>query len=357
MHKISTSLLEWYDEHHRDLPWRLSPKAQASGQKPDPYRVWLSEIMLQQTVVTTVQPYFKKFLTFWPNIETLAHATQEEILAAWAGLGYYARGRNLKTCAQQILNLYGGQFPQDVDTLKTLPGIGDYTAAAIAAIAFDKPVAVVDANVERVISRLFAITTPLPKAKAEIRFYCQSITPQKRPGDFSQAMMDLGAKICTPKKPRCSLCPLQKFCRVGPQSAHQAQPENFPARAPKKPRPTYQGAAFILLNEKSNIYLEKRHEKGLLGGMTQIPNHFGPTYLANHQSDMVHAPLIAQWRFVGTVQHVFTHFSLHLNVYKTEIMQTQIGNGWWCAQNALAQEALPSLMKKAIKVGLPEAFN
>ncbi len=230
MHEISSRLLSWYDQKHRHLPWRITPDEQARGIRPDPYRIWLSEIMLQQTTVEAVKPYFQKFVKLWPDLSSLAKASQDDIMKAWAGLGYYSRAHNLKNCAKQLVENYAGQFPQSVKALRTLSGIGDYTAAAIAAIAFNQPIAVVDSNVERVVTRLFAITSILPKAKIEIKEKTQEITALNRPGDFAQAMMDLGAAICTPRKPSCYICPLQTLC----QAAKMERAESFPVKAPKK---------------------------------------------------------------------------------------------------------------------------
>ncbi|UTO27747.1 A/G-specific adenine glycosylase [Bartonella harrusi] len=350
MYEISSRLLSWYDQKHRHLPWRITPEEQRQGIHPDPYQVWLSEIMLQQTTVEAVKPYFQKFLKLWPDLSSLAKAPQEDIMKAWAGLGYYSRARNLINCAKQLIENYGGQFPQSVKTLQTLPGIGDYTAAAIAAIVFNHPVAVIDSNVERVVTRLFAIASILPKAKAEIREKTQKITSLNRPGDFAQAMMDLGATLCTPRKPSCYLCPLQKLCKA----EKMKRPESFPVKAPKKERPSKTGVAFVVLNEKEQIYLEKRQGKKLLGGMTQIPNNIG----INNENNLQNAPFIANWQFKGQVTHVFTHFSLKLDVYCTKSAhEINRENGWWCDIQNLAEEALPTVMKKAISVALPNSFR
>ncbi|WP_273717666.1 MULTISPECIES: A/G-specific adenine glycosylase [Bartonella] len=350
MYEISSHLLSWYDQNHRHLPWRITPKEQKQGIRPDPYQVWLSEIMLQQTTVETVKPYFKKFLKLWPDLSSLAKASQEDIMKAWAGLGYYSRARNLKKCARQLVENYAGQFPQSVKALRTLAGIGDYTAAAIAAIAFNHPVAVVDGNVERVVARLFAITSILPKAKAEIKEQTQKITALNRPGDFAQAMMDLGATICTPRKPSCYICPLQSLCKA----AKMQQTEAFPVKAPKKERPSKTGTAFVVLNKKRQIYLEKRQTQKLLGGMTQIPNNIG----MNNENGLQNAPFTANWQFKGQITHVFTHFSLKLDVYYTEdIHEMNCDNGWWCNIQHLAKEALPTVMKKAISIALPNSFR
>ncbi|WP_336278973.1 A/G-specific adenine glycosylase [Bartonella sp. CB175] len=349
MHKISSRLLSWYDQKHRHLPWRISPKEQMKGISPDPYRVWLSEIMLQQTTVEAVKSYFQKFLNLWPDLPSLAKASQDDIMKAWAGLGYYSRARNLKNCAQKLMNDYGGQFPQSVKILRTLPGIGDYTSAAIAAIAFNHPVAVVDGNVQRVITRLFAISSVLHKAKTEIKEKTQKIIALNRPGDFAQAMMDLGATICTPRKPSCLLCPLHSLC----QAAKMQAVESFPVKAPKKERLSKTGVAFVVLNENNQIYLEKRQNKKLLGGMTQIPNNIG----SNDENGLQNAPFPANWQFKGQITHVFTHFSLKLDIYYVNgIYEMKNENGWWCDIQHLAEEALPTVMKKAISVAIPNSF-
>ncbi|WP_455482275.1 A/G-specific adenine glycosylase [Bartonella sp. B35(2025)] len=350
MHEISSRLLSWYDQQHRHLPWRITPKEQMQGIRPDPYQVWLSEIMLQQTTVETVKPYFKKFLKLWPNLFSLAKASQDDIMKAWAGLGYYSRAHNLRNCAWQLIENYGGQFPQSVKILRTLSGIGDYTAAAIAAIAFNNPVAVVDGNVERIITRLFAITSVLPKAKAEIKEKTQKIIALDRPGDFAQAMMDLGATICTPRKPSCLLCPLQSLCRAAKMQAT----EFFPVKAPKKERPLKTAAAFVVLNENRQIFLEKRQGKKLLGGMTQIPNNIG----INNDNGLQNAPFTANWQFKGQITHIFTHFSLKLDVYYINgIREMNYKTGWWCDIHHLAEEALPTVMKKAISIAIPNSFR
>ncbi|WP_208431418.1 A/G-specific adenine glycosylase [Bartonella doshiae] len=350
MHEISSRLLAWYDQKHRYLPWRITPKEQSQGIRPNPYHVWLSEIMLQQTTVEAVKPYFQKFLKLWPDLPSLARASQEDVMKAWAGLGYYSRARNLKHCAQQLIENHKGQFPQSVKTLRTLAGIGDYTAAAIAAIAFNQPVAVVDSNVERVITRLFAIALILPKAKAEIKEKTQKITAFNRPGDFAQAMMDLGATICTPRKPSCLLCPLQSLC----EAAKMQKTEFFPVKAPKKERPLKTATAFVILNENKQIYLEKRQGKKLLGGMTQIPNDIE----INHKSGLQNAPFIANWQFKGQITHLFTHFSLKLDVYSViDMREMNRENGWWCNINHLSKEALPTVMKKAISIAIPNSFE
>ena len=350
MSDFSGKLLLWYDRYHRILPWRVAPADLLNGKKNDPYRVWLSEVMLQQTTVEAVKPFFEKFVTTWPTVFSLAKAELDDVLKAWAGLGYYSRARNLKRCAEQIVADYNGIFPNSLESLKSLPGIGDYTAAAILSIAYNEPVAVVDGNVERVIARIFSIDEPLPRAKMTIRAKTQELTPEKRCGDFAQSMMDLGASICTPRTPKCMICPVESLC----EGKRSGNPEAYPVKPPKPQRPQRHGVAFVALNKDDEIYLEKRHSSGLLGGMTQIPNHFSER---NHYS-VNDAPFQADWILKGKAQHVFTHFSLVLDVYLAKnVEKTAAGNGWWCSVNELANEALPTVMKKAISVAIPESFK
>ena len=347
------ALLAWYDRHARKLPWRVGPKERQRGVAPDPYRVWLSEIMLQQTTVTAVKPYFDAFVAQWPTVAALAEAPREAVMQAWAGLGYYARARNLHACAQAIARDHGGRFPDTATALKSLPGIGDYTAAAIAAIAFDEPAAVVDGNIERVIARLFAIETPLPAAKKEIRAIQQRLTPAKRAGDYAQAMMDLGAAICTPKRPACSLCPLNGDC-----VAHaRGEEERYPVRMAKTERPTRHGDAYVVVRGDGAVLLRRRPDKGLLGGMAEVP---GSEWTSRRKdfAPAADAPIQAAWRRMpGSVIHVFTHFRLELNVYCAESGRTDIAppGCWWAPAETLAGEALPSVMKKVIEAALPGA--
>ena len=346
-------ILAWYDRHHRDLPWRVSPPMAAGGTRPDPYRVWLSEVMLQQTTVQAVKAYFALFTSRWPTVTDLAKADTEDVMKSWAGLGYYARARNLKKCAEAVAFGHGGVFPDTEEGLKALPGIGDYTAAAIAAIAFDRQSAVLDGNVERVVSRLHAIETPLPAAKPEMRALVAAMTPRERPGDFAQAMMDLGATICTPRRPACALCPLNADCRV----LGRADPELYPRKAAKKAKPVRLGAAFVAENAAGAILLRKRGESGLLGGMTEVP---GSDWTAriDGATDLSAAPFPADWTVCGTVTHVFTHFELRLSVYRSMVAGNgQAGNGWWQPKETLDGEALPTVMKKAIKQAIPDAFQ
>jgi A/G-specific adenine glycosylase len=348
---IAAPLLAWYDRHARKLPWRVGPKDRAKGVRPDPYRVWLSEIMLQQTTVAAVKPYFDKFTALWPDVAALAAAPREDVMKAWAGLGYYARARNLHACASVVAAEHGGRFPTTAEGLRELPGIGEYTAAAIAAIAHDEPVAVVDGNIERVIARLRAIETPLPAAKKEIRAIQARLTPALRAGDYAQAMMDLGAAICTPKRPACSLCPLAEAC-VARASGEQ---ERFPVRVAKADRPTRRGFAFVALRADGKVLLRKRGDAGLLGGMTEVP---GSEWSSRRDSlaGLAEAPFQAAWRPVtGKVVHVFTHFRLELNVYCTTVgaMKKAPPGCWWADMDSLAREALPSVMKKVLEAALP----
>ncbi len=351
MEIYAKQLLDWYDRHHRVLPWRISPKDVQNGLKPDPYKIWLSEVMLQQTTVEAVKAYFIKFIQKWPRVENLAAASLDDVLKAWAGLGYYSRARNLKACADRVVEDYNGIFPSTINDLKKLPGIGDYTSAAIAAIAFNQNEAVVDGNIERIISRLFCISTPLPAAKPLIREKMALISPNDRPGDFAQAMMDLGASLCSPKRPSCFLCPINSHC----QALAQGDPEIYPIKAPKKDKPLRQGAAFILLSKEGNVFLQKRHEKGLLAQMSEVPNYFGSL---EEKHDLNQAPSKANWHYSGEATHIFTHFRLEMSVYLAKNIDEQnFKNGWWVAIDNLHDEALPTVMKKIIATALPDAFK
>jgi len=347
------ALLAWYDRHARKLPWRVGPQQRARGVRPDPYRVWLSEVMLQQTTVAAVKPRFDTFLHRWPDIGTLATAPRDEVMKEWAGLGYYARARNLKACAEQVQAQHGGRFPETAAALRGLPGIGDYTAAAIAAIAFDEPVAVVDGNIERVIARLYALESPLPAAKPAIRDIQRGLTPNRRAGDYAQAMMDLGATLCTPKRPACSLCPWSQSC-----VAHRrGNPEVYPLKARKAERPVRYGAAFVAVRQDDAVLVRRRPDRGLLGGMTEVPgSDWGLKF--DETEARAWAPIKARWRRLpGTVAHVFTHFRLELVVYRAEVgpAHNPPPGAWWASADALPGEALPSVMRKVIEAAEPGA--
>ncbi|MBL4596371.1 MAG: A/G-specific adenine glycosylase [Robiginitomaculum sp.] len=344
--KLQASLLHWYDAGGRQLPWRVRPEQRASGVRPDPYRVWLSEIMCQQTRIQTVIPYFETFTKRWPNIDALANASREQIYQAWAGLGYYARARNLHACAGEIVA--NGQFPTTEANWLALPGIGPYTAAAVMAILHDAPTNVVDGNVERVIARLFAVPTPLPAAKPELRRLAGSLASPHRAGDYAQALMDLGALVCTPKSPNCPACPWANAC----QALAQHNPVGFPVRRPKPPRPERFGIAFVL-QDSQRVLLRKRPETGLLGGMSEVP---GSTWLPDPWSladALTFAPCVGPWREAGQVRHVFTHFALNLRAMTLPAPAkfTPV-EGWWAKRDELEQQALSSLMRKVLAVCL-----
>ncbi|WP_413988835.1 A/G-specific adenine glycosylase [Labrys okinawensis] len=339
--KYSDALLAWYDRHRRRLPWRALP-----GEKPDAYRVWLSEIMLQQTTVKTVGPYFATFVARWPTVRAMAGDDIEEILKAWAGLGYYSRARNLHACARFVSDRLGGRFPDTVEGLRQLPGVGAYTAAAVAAIAFNRQAAVVDGNVERVVTRLEAIETPLPQAKPAIAEIVQRLTPADRPGDFAEAMMDLGATICTPKRPACALCPYMPLCRSRAASTQ----ETFPRKAPKAKRPLRKGAAFWITRPDGWVLVRKRPDKGLLGGMTEIPSSIWSEDFDNAGA-LAHAPLRANWRKLpGEVNHGFTHFELAVTVYAADALVSTKAppDCRWVRLADLDGEALPTVMRKIV---------
>jgi len=338
---LASQLLDWYRVHARALPWRARP-----GEQADPYRVWLSEIMLQQTTVPAVKGYFLKFTETWPAVEALAAAPLDDVLKAWAGLGYYARARNLHACARVVAGQLGGRFPETVDELRKLPGIGPYTAGAIAAIAFGKPHAAVDGNVERVISRLYAIETPLPDSKPEIRERAEALVPQQEAGDFAQAMMDLGATICTPKSPNCLICPWAEHCAARKLGIAA----ELPRKRPKKAVPTRRGIAFWIERDDGAVLLRRRPEKGLLGGMMEVPSTpWGGTPERPHD----HAPLNGKWKkLAGQVEHTFTHFHLELEVWRAvsldDGMLRDDGDYRWVRRHDLAGEALPTVMRKIV---------
>jgi len=341
---IPRRLLAWYDRHARRLPWRAM-----AGHEPDPYRVWLSEIMLQQTTVVTVGPYFRDFLARWPDVESLAAADLDEVLHAWQGLGYYARARNLHKCARVVSREHGGRFPDNEDDLRRLPGIGGYTAAAIAAIAFNRSATVVDGNVERVIARLFNVTMPLPKSKPALHRLAESLTPAKRPGDYAQAMMDLGATICLPRNPKCLLCPLEEECAA----RRAGDPESLPARLPKPERPMRHGVVFWALRADGAVLLRRRPENGLLGGLFEVPSTEWRTLPWSDGEARAAAPVSAAWRpLEGIVRHGFTHFELELSLLVGHADAADSKQGIWCPVDRLSDYALPTLMKKVVRHAL-----
>jgi len=341
----AAALLAWYDRHRRRLPWRAEP-----GEVPDPYRVWLSEVMLQQTTVKAVEPYYRDFLRRWPSVEDLAAAPLEDVLKAWAGLGYYARARNLHRTAEAVAERHGGAFPREVRALQALPGVGDYTAAAVAAIAFGQPATVVDGNVERVLARVYALPVPIRDARPQIRRFAAALTPSERPGDFAQATMDLGATICTPRRPACVICPWREPCRARALGAAEA----YPVKAPKVVRPCRFGAAFLARRQDGAVLLRRRAERGLLGGMTEVPtSRWGER--ESEAAALEQAPLPGRWRpLPGAVQHVFTHFRLELEVFSALFPEeTAAPEGtWWSRQGDLAREAIPTVMRKVLAHGL-----
>jgi A/G-specific adenine glycosylase len=341
----ASELLDWYDRHRRDLPWRAAP-----GVAPNPYRVWLSEIMLQQTTVAAVAPYFDRFVARWPDVRALAAAALDDVLRAWAGLGYYARARNLHACAKAVVERYGGAFPATEAELGELPGIGPYTAAAIAAIAFGARAAAVDGNVERVVARLYEVEEELPGAKPRLRALAACLVPSQRAGDFAQAMMDLGATICTPKRPACAVCPWMDACRARARGDAAA----FPRRAPKRTGELRRGAAFVALRADGCVLVRGREPGGLLGGMTEVPTTL---WAQDFDADAAlrEAPALARarvlWqRLPGVVSHVFTHFPLELTVYRAQVPAgtRPPAGARWTPLTALAGEALPSLMRKVV---------
>ena len=343
-------LLAWYDWHARLLPWRAR-----GGARPDPYKVWLSEIMLQQTTVKTVAPYYARFVRRWPTVTALAAASLEDVLRAWAGLGYYVRARNLHACAQTVVVRHGGIFPDDLASLRALPGIGDYTAAAVAAIAFDAPVVPVDGNVERVVTRLFALEDRLPAVKPLIKQCAASLLPAHRAGDFAQALMDLGATLCSPKRPACALCPWSGDC----VARARGEQERFPRKAPKREGRLRHGAAFVALRADGCVLLRQRPDKGLLASMTEVPgsdwSHDFEVAKAHRSAPQLKSAM--KWRRLpGTVRHVFTHFPLTLTVFVAHVPRgTRAPKGMrWVRRADLAGEALPTVMRKVLAHALLE---
>ena len=334
---LQGALLAWYDRHHRDLPWRVGPAARAGGARADPYRVWLSEVMLQQTTVAAATGHFHAFTRAWPRVEALAAAPVEEVLAAWAGLGYYARARNLHACARVVADAHGGRFPDTEAELARLPGIGPYTAAAVAAIAFDRSAVVVDGNVERVMARLFAVEETLPQAKPALRAHAAALTPRARPGDHAQALMDLGATVCTPRSPACMVCPLRRWC-----AGHAAGlAASLPRKAPKAPKPIRRGICWLAEDGAGRVLVTRRPERGLLGGMLALPS----TDWAE-DPPVAAPPVAADWQAAGEVRHTFTHFHLRLGVMRARCAHLP-GEAM---QAPAAEAAMPTVFAKVLRL-------
>ena len=340
--RLRRRVLAWYDAHARDLPWRVRPADRARGRRPDPYRVWLSEIMLQQTTVPHATPYFLAFTARWPSVAALAAAPEADVMAAWAGLGYYARARNLIACARHVAGALGGIFPDTEAGLAALPGVGPYTAAAIAAIAFDRPANVVDGNVERVVARLFAVEAPLPAAKPTLRALAGALVTGERPGDWAQGLMDLGAMVCTPAAPICAICPAADDC----QAQRGGAPETYPRRTARAERPERHGAAYLLTRGDA-VALVRRPARGLLGGMLGLPTSDWRAEPFSEAEAIAAAPIAADWRGAGEIRHVFTHFALTLTVWRAE---GDWAGGLWTPRAEL--EAMPSVFLKAAKKAL-----
>ena len=331
---IRHALMAWYGVHARALPWRMAP---GSAERADPYRVWLSEVMLQQTTLPHAMPYFQAFTTRWPTVGALATAPDEAVMGAWAGLGYYARARNLLACARAVARDHGGVFPDTEAGLRALPGLGAYTAAAVAAIAFGRRAVVIDGNVERVTARLFTVETPLPKARPELRALADALTPEPEafdPGDWAQALMDLGSRICRPRSPLCGGCPLSGDC----QARASGTPEAWPKKLAKVPKPRREGVAWVLIDKAGRVGLVKRPDKGLLGGMLGLPTS---GWDAGEGSG---PPAVADWAEAGTVRHVFTHFELELTVMRAD---GEAANLIW-REVTEAGETLPTVFRKAL---------
>ncbi|SIS84145.1 A/G-specific DNA-adenine glycosylase [Roseivivax lentus] len=344
------ALLVWYDRHARAMPWRVSPAARKAGVLPDPYRIWLSEVMLQQTTVAAVKSYFEAFTARWPTVRDLAAAPDVDVMAAWAGLGYYARARNLLKCARAVVADHGGVFPDSYSGLLTLPGVGPYTAAAIAAIAYDEPATVVDGNVERVMARLHDEHTPLPQAKPILTRHAEALTPAQRPGDYAQAVMDLGATICTPKRPACGLCPWRGACAAW-DAGTQAE---LPKKAPKKKKPVRTGIAYLVRRVDGAWLLERRPDSGLLGGMLGWP---GSDWIDQTLGTPAEAPPIrAEWKTLSAeARHTFTHFHLRLSLRTALVpMERAPERGEFVAPEEFRPADLPTLMRKAFDLARPQ---
>ena len=339
----SDDLLEWYDRHARVMPWRVGPGDRATGVQPDPYHVWLSEVMLQQTTVAAVRDYFRRFVTRWPTVGALAAAKDAEVMGEWAGLGYYARARNLLKCARVVATEHGGRFPDTREGLLTLPGIGPYTASAIASIAFDRAETVVDGNVERVMARLFDIHTPLPAAKPELTERAAALTPEERPGDYAQAVMDLGATICTPRNPACGICPWRAPCTARVEGTASV----LPKKTPKKAKPVRNGTAWIARRIDGALLLETRPDSGLLGGLLAWPSAgWDGTEMPDADSDG--APIRGEWKELGEARHTFTHFHLRLRILTALVpLDRAPTRGSFVAREDFRPADLPTLMRKA----------
>lgn len=335
--EVSERLLAWYDRSARVMPWRVGPIARASGERADPYRVWMSEVMLQQTTVAAVKAYFQRFVARWPAVADLAAAEESAVMAEWAGLGYYARARNLLACARAVVRDHGGIFPVTAEGMRALPGVGPYTAAAVAAICYDEPAVVVDGNVERVMARLFAVQTPLPLAKPELVRLAGTVTPALRPGDYAQAVMDLGATICTPRNPACGICPLMAICAARAQGIAA----ELPRKLAKAEKPTRLGVVWVA-TRGAHVLVERRAERGLLGGMLGFPSD-------GWDGTSLGAPFEADWQKLGAVKHTFTHFHL--------ILQVMAADGHANPQRGefmpLDPDDLPTLMRKAYDLAFP----
>ncbi|MEM9642557.1 MAG: A/G-specific adenine glycosylase [Pseudomonadota bacterium] len=341
----ASRLISWYDDHARVLPWRIPPDRSRAGERPDPYHIWLSEVMLQQTTVAAVTPYFLTFTRTWPTVQALAGAADADVMAAWAGLGYYARARNLLKCARQVRDQHGGRFPTSEVELLTLPGIGPYTAAAIAAIASGARTVVVDGNVERVMLRLHNCADPLPGSKPKVRSWADAITPDQRAGDYAQAVMDLGATICTPRAPACGICPWLDDCA----SRKAGTAASLPRKTPKEAKPQRYGIAYLARRADGALLLETRPEKGLLGGMLGLPG--GPW---TETTATERPPVLARWWAASVeVRHTFTHFHLVLGVRVADVPMGTIPDvGVFHAAQDVSAENLPTVMGKALRAGL-----
>jgi len=345
------TLLAWYDRHRRHLPWRAAP-----GVTADPYAVWLSEIMLQQTTVAAVKPYFETFLRRWPTVDSLAAAASADVMAAWAGLGYYARARNLHACAKAVTETHGGVFPDTEEGLRALPGIGPYTAAAVAAIAFDRKATVVDGNVERVMARIFAVTEPLPKSKPRLHELAASLTPARRAGDYAQAVMDLGATICTPKSPACALCPWMEVCAA----RRQGIAADLPKKAAKIATPVRHGVAFWMVRDDGAVLLRRRPPRGLLGGMMEIPSTpwRATPWTTTEAAPASPTPGKLRWRLLpGGISHTFTHFRLELQIMVADLPPRRAAalagdDLSWVDMAKIGDAGLPSVMAKVARHAL-----